>query len=71
MDADIIVHPRLAFPLKAFADGCKSGGMEILAIDLESTAPFPGRPQGQDRLQVKCVSGEIIDLFFPKGFLKS
>jgi hypothetical protein len=69
-DADIIVYPKLPFDMKAFSHGCKDGGMEILAVDTTSIAPFPGRPNGQDRIQVKISSGEIIDLFFPKGFLQ-
>jgi hypothetical protein len=69
-DADIIVYPKLPFEMEAFARGCKEGGVEIIAVDKTSTTPFPGRPEGQDRVQVKMSSGEIIDLFFPKGSVK-
>jgi hypothetical protein len=69
-DADIIVYPKLPFGMGAFSQGCKNGGMEIVAVDKTSTTPFPGRPQGQERIQVKISSGEVIDLFFPKGSLE-
>jgi hypothetical protein len=69
-DADIIVYPRLAFDMNAFSKGCKDAGIQIVAVDTTSNAPFPGRPNGQDRIQVKMRSGEVIDLFFPKGSLE-
>lgn len=69
-DADIVVYPKVPFDMKSFSQGCNDAGMEILAVDVTSTTPFPGRPQGQDRLQVKIGSGEIIDLFLPKGSLQ-
>jgi hypothetical protein len=68
-DADIIVYPRLPFEMNAFSKGCTDSGMQIVAVDTTSTTPFPGRPEGQDRIQVKMSSGEVIDLFFPKGSL--
>ncbi len=68
-DADIIVYP--VFPitevtLLAFAEGCRNAGNEVLAIDRTATVPFPGRPQGQDRIQIKFKTGHIVDMFFPK-----
>lgn len=63
------MYPTLSFDMNAFSKGCKDGGMEIVAVDKTSTTPFPGRPNGQDRIQVKMSSGEVIDLFFPKGSL--
>jgi hypothetical protein len=69
-DADIIVYPKLPSDMKAFSNGREDGGMEILAVDKTSTTPFPGRPEGQDRIQVKLSSSEAIDLFFPKGSLE-
>jgi len=69
-DADIIVYPKLPIDMKAFSRGCKDSGIEIVEVDKTSTTPFPGRPEGQDRIQVKISSGEVIDLFFPKGSLE-
>ncbi|HTC95125.1 MAG TPA: hypothetical protein VK699_16895 [Terriglobales bacterium] len=68
-DADIIVHPRILFDMDAFSKGCKLAGMEIVEVDKTSATPFPGRPEGQDRIKLKFGSGEVIDLFFPKGSL--
>lgn len=68
-DVDIIVYPKFPFDLKAFSRGCEAGGMQIAATDGASTTPFPGRPEGQDRIQLRMVSGEMIDLFLPKGSL--
>ena len=68
-DADIIVYPEFPFDLKAFSRGCEAGGIQIAALDGSSTTPFPGRPEGQDRIQLKMSSGEVIDLFLPKGSL--
>jgi hypothetical protein len=70
-DADIVVYPKLPVDMKAFSRGCKDAGMEIVAVDETSSTPFPDRPQGQDRIQLKISTGEVIDLFFPKGSLKS
>ena len=70
-DADIIVRPRLPIPLKAFTAGCRDAGIEVVAVDTNSATPFPGRPEGQDRVQVKFLTGEVIDLFFPKGWLRT
>jgi hypothetical protein len=68
-DADIIVYPRLTSGVKGFLQGCREARIEILALDDTSTTPFPGRPAGQDRIQVKLASGHTVDLFFPKGYL--
>jgi hypothetical protein len=68
-DADIIVYPKLLSGVKGFLQGCKEAGIEIVALDDTSTTPFPGRPDGQDRIQVKLISGHTVDLFFPKGYL--
>jgi hypothetical protein len=67
-DADIVVYPKLPGGFDGFIRGCKAGGTELVAIDTTSTTPFPGRPNGQDRVQVKFSSGQLIDLFFPKGY---
>lgn len=69
-DADIVVYPKLRGGFDAFNRGCKDGGTEIVEIDTNSTTPFPGRPDGQDRVQLKFASGQSIDLFFPKGYCK-
>ncbi|MGB9290246.1 MAG: hypothetical protein WCC31_16180 [Terracidiphilus sp.] len=68
-DADIIVYPKLPSGVKGFLQGCKNAGIEIVALDDKSTTPFPGRPGGQDRIQVKLTSGYTVDLFFPKGYI--
>ena len=68
-DADIIVYPKLPSGVKGFLQGCKDAGIEIVALDDTSTTPFPGRPGGQDRIQVKLTSGHTVDLFFPKGYI--
>ena len=73
-DADIIVYPSLPITdatLNAFAQGCRDAGNEVLAIDKTSKAPFPGRPQGQDRVQVKFKAGQVVDMFFPKAMAPS
>jgi hypothetical protein len=73
-DADIIVYPSLPVTdvtLEAFARGCRDAGNEVLAIDKTSTVPFPGRPHGQDRVQVKFQTGQIVDMFFPKAMTPS
>ena len=67
-DADIVVYPKLPGGFDGFFRGCKDGGTEVVAIDTDSTTPFPGRPNGQDRVQLKFASGQLIDLFFPKGY---
>jgi len=67
-DADIVVYPKLPRGFDAFILGCKDGGTEVVAIDTNSTKPFPGRPNGQDRVQLKFPGGQILDLFFPKGY---
>jgi len=69
-DADVIVDPKVPVDLKEFSRGCKDAGIQVLAIDKTSTTPFPGRPNGQERIQIKFVTGEEIDLFFPKGSLE-
>jgi hypothetical protein len=69
-DADIVVHPLLPLDLEAFSQGCMGFGTEILETDTNSKTPFPGRPEGQDRIRLKVSSGDVIDLFFPKGSLK-
>jgi len=70
-DADIVVHPKLPVPLSALKAGFAKGGTEIVAVDTTSTKPFPGRPQGQDRIQVKMSNGDMIDLFFPKRSIQN
>ena len=73
-DADIIVYPSLPVTdvtLDAFARGCRAAGNEVLAIDKTSTTPFPGRPHGQDRIQVKFKTGQVVDMFFPKAIAPS
>ena len=67
-DADIVVYPKLDSGFAGFLQGCKDGRIEIVKIDKKSTAPFPGRPDGQDRVQLKLASGQVVDLFFPKGY---
>jgi hypothetical protein len=67
-DADIVVYPKLPGGFAGFLQGCKDGGTEVVAIDTDSPTPFPGRPTGQDRVQLKFASGQILDLFFPKGY---
>ncbi|MGD0520697.1 MAG: hypothetical protein ABSA48_05520 [Terracidiphilus sp.] len=67
-DADIVVHPKLTTGFSGFVRGCKVAGIEIVEIDTKSTRQFPGRPNGQDRVQVKLHSGQVIELFFPKGY---
>lgn len=69
-DADIVVYPKLPGGFDGFIRGCKAGGTEVVAIDTTSSTPFPGRPNGQDRVQLKFSSGQLIDLFFPKGNCK-
>ncbi len=70
-DADIVVYPLPIFPpgidLRGFARACKSVGIEVMEVDTDSTDPFPGRPEGQDRIKLKFTTGQIADLFFPKG----
>jgi len=68
-DADIIVYPKLPSGVRGFLRGCKEAGIEILAVDATSATPFPGRPEGQDRIQIKFSAGYVVDLFFPKGYL--
>jgi|SRR5271166_3592566 len=70
-DADIVVYPKLPVPLAALKKGFAEGGTEVVAVDTTSTKPFPGRPEGQDRIQIKMSGGEVIDLFFPKGTLRN
>ena len=67
-DADIVVYPKLPGGFAGFSRGCKEAGIEVLAVDMNSTDPFPGRPNGQDRIQLKFANGQLIDLFFPKGY---
>jgi hypothetical protein len=70
-DADIVVYPLPNMPpgidLQGFIRGCKKAGVEIMQIDRDSRTPFPGRPDGQDRIQLKFTTGQVVDLFFPKG----
>jgi len=66
-DADIVVHTRLRIPLRALAAGLGGGRIEM--VDRNSTAPFPGRPMGQDRVRVAWAPGLALDLFFAKGVL--
>jgi hypothetical protein len=53
--------------LDGFIKACQQTGAEIVEVDTNSTIPFPGRPDGQDRIQLKFTTGQIVDLFFPKG----
>ena len=70
-DADIVVYPHPALPSGidpvGFMNGCKSSGAGIVEIDRNSTTPFPGRPDGQDRIRLRFPTGQLVDLFFPKG----
>jgi hypothetical protein len=70
-DADIVVTPAPGLPagieVEGFARACRETGMEIIEVDRDSVTPFPGRPDGQDRIQLKFTTGQVIDLFFPKG----
>jgi hypothetical protein len=65
-DADIIVYPTLPVSLEEFTKACVDGGSQVVAIDKDSRTPFPGRPDGQWRIQIKFPGGEVVDLFFPK-----
>ncbi|MGA2877049.1 MAG: hypothetical protein ABSE82_16150 [Nitrososphaerales archaeon] len=67
-DADIVVYPKLPGGFDAFLSGCKAGGTEVVEIDRNSSTPFPGRPKGQDKVKLKFASGQILELFFPKGY---
>jgi hypothetical protein len=67
-DADIVVYPKMPGGFDAFIRGCKNVGIEVIAIDTDSKDSFPGRPNGQDRIQLKFTSGQVLDLFFPKGY---
>ncbi len=65
-DADIIVYPTLPSndrTLEGFARGCRKAGVEVEEVDKDSRTPFPGRPQGQYRVQTKFPGGEVVDLF--------
>ena len=53
--------------LEGFVKGCKESGARILEVDRDSKDPFPGRPEGQDRIRIRFTTGQEIDLFFPKG----
>ena len=70
-DADIVVYPASGLPggiaIEGFMKACQESGTRIVEVDRDSTAPFPGRPDGQDRIQLKFPTGQVIDLFFPKG----
>jgi hypothetical protein len=70
-DADIVVYPHPALPtgikLEGFIKACKKSGAEIIKVDTDSTEPFPGRPDGQDRIRLRFTTGQVADLFFPKG----
>jgi hypothetical protein len=66
-DADILVHTLFPIHLSALAAGFNGG--RIVAVDRNSTMPFPGRPDGQDRVRVAWEPGLAIDLFFAKGVL--
>src|ERR1039457_1229509 len=65
-DADIVVYPHPAMPagiqLEGFIKACKQSGAEIIEVDTDSTTPFPGRPDGQDRIKLKFTTGQIVDL---------
>jgi hypothetical protein len=68
-DADIVVYPRLGpFGFEGFLRGIRKSGAEVLEVDKDSVTPFPGRPNGQDRVQVKFTTGQVVDFFFPKGY---
>lgn len=70
-DADIIVHTTVPVSLPSLKAGFAAGGTEIVAVDTNSTTPFPGRPNGQDRIQIKMQTGEVLDLFYAKGLLRN
>jgi len=70
-DADIVVHTKWPVVLSALKAGFATGGTEIVAVDTTSTTPFPGRPNGQERIQVKMSNEMVIDLFFPKGSIRT
>lgn len=71
IDADIVVTPAPGLPggieVEGFAKACRETGMEIIEVDRDSVTPFPSRPDGQDRIQLKFTTGQVIDLFFPNG----
>jgi hypothetical protein len=70
-DADIVVTPAPGLPggiaLEGFAKACQETGMQIVEVDRDSKDPYPGRPEGQDRIRLRATTGQEIDLFFPKG----
>lgn len=70
-DADIVVYPAPGFPggiaLDGFVKGCEKSGARIVEVDRDSKDPFPGRPEGQDRIRVRFTTGQVIDFFFAKG----
>lgn len=66
-DADIVVRTILRVPLRELAMGFRGG--HIAEVDRNSTTPFPGRPNGQDRVRIAWDAGLSLDLFFAKGVL--
>jgi hypothetical protein len=70
-DADIVVTPAPGLPdgiaIEGLMKACEKTGMQIVEVDRESKDPYPGRPEGQDRIRLKMTTGHEIDLFFPKG----
>jgi hypothetical protein len=70
-DADIAVYPLPGLPpgipVEGFINGCRKSGAEVVEVDRESKGPFPGRPDGQDRIRVRFTTGQVIDFFFAKG----
>jgi hypothetical protein len=70
-DADIVVYPAPGMPggiaVEGFMKGCQQSGAQIVEVDRDSTTPFPGRPEGQDRIKIRTTTDHEIDLFFPKG----
>lgn len=70
-DADIVVYPAPGLPrgieIEGFAKACQKSRARIVEVDRDSKTPFPGRPEGQDRIRIRFTTGQEVDLFFPKG----
>jgi hypothetical protein len=66
-DADIVVHTSIPIHLRELARGFRDG--RVVEVDRNSTTPFPGRDNGQDRVRIAWEQGLALDLFFAKGVL--